>query len=120
MNLYTLENFKWGLSTQWSRLVALEVTHEESQKAYKVDVLVPLLDLLNTGYPQEINVECAMNEASTRAVCKTTKDVASGQEVRRRKESRDVLSRDHFVWLKPIALCSCCASMRRSCRITSP
>ena len=56
--------------------------HPESGKTYKSNVLVPLVDLINTGYEDEINTVCAMNDASTHVECVATKDIEAGQEVR--------------------------------------
>ena len=51
---------------------------------YDVEMLVPLVDMVNTGYPDEINLVCRTESESLYVDCVTDRDIAPGTEVRRR------------------------------------
>ena len=50
---------------------------------HDVEMLVPFVDLINTGYPDEINLVCRTEAQSLYVDCVTDRDIQPGTEVSR-------------------------------------
>ena len=55
---------------------------KDSEGAWaKYTCVVPLVDMMNTGYPEEINTVCRTTDDSKFVECLAIKDIKGGEEV---------------------------------------
>jgi len=55
---------------------------KDSEGAWaKYTCVVPLVDMMNTGYPEEINTACRTTDDSKFVECLAIKDIKGGEEV---------------------------------------
>ena len=83
-------DFLWGLAVLWSRTHGVRIKDREGAW-HKAPAFVPMADLLNMpstgslegegGAPQQANVECATNQASTHFECILIAPVRKGEEL---------------------------------------
>ena len=68
------------MSVVFSRAMTMTLKDTEG-KWGKYTCVVPLVDMMNTGYPDEINTSCRTTEDSKFVECLAIKDINAGEEV---------------------------------------
>eukprot|EP00160_Parvularia_atlantis_P001722 Unigene113_Nuclearia_a/m.370 Unigene113_Nuclearia_a/g.370 ORF Unigene113_Nuclearia_a/g.370 Unigene113_Nuclearia_a/m.370 type:complete len:549 (+) Unigene113_Nuclearia_a:1372-3018(+) len=99
---YSLDDHKWGMAMVWSRRMEIKVRNPHfeqptSDGAFPHDkwlpakVFVPMVDMINMGQPDEINVICRTHASGDYVDCVTDRDVPTGTEILRRYHEYDNL-----------------------------